>query len=109
MLYTKQKVCFFFTMKHYIFILQPANIIILCGSIPNVIRENFHDNDLLERAEQQCKKFEELFSLYSKCHNVFNGAVELSCQQIYELGKVIFKFGDQITSKIHFTQIFVKK
>ena len=45
------------------------------------------DLELINSATRECKKFEDLFGLYGKCHNIFNSAQYLTENEIGELGK----------------------
>ena len=54
-----------------------------------IIGNQCNDLSLKEDAISECKKFEELFTLYGKCHDVFNSAYYLSDKEIDLLGMYI--------------------
>ena len=66
--------------------LQDENIQVLCSSIPAIVEQQCDDHSLKERATNKCKKFEEIFKLYGKCHFIFNSSNIMGEKTLKELG-----------------------
>ena len=54
------------------------NIESFCNSVPAVVLQQVGDGPIYEESIQKCNIFMTLFTLYSKCHVVFNTADVLS-------------------------------
>ena len=78
--------------NHCHLILKEKNIDIICKSIPSIVKDEVGDGDIYHSAVEQCSKFNVLFKLYSKCHNVFNSSCHLTEQDIAALQLDIEEF-----------------
>ena len=55
-------------------LLKNDNIETFCNSVPAVVLQQVGDGPIYEESIQKCNIFKTLFTLYSKCHVVFNSA-----------------------------------
>ena len=67
----------------------------MCNSIVPILVTEDADLEFINSATRECKKIEELFGLYGKCHNIFNSAQYLTENEIAELGKTTSVFSLQ--------------